>query len=102
MDLLYYKTLLALLHAPFLTAFNALPDVPDPPASLLVAYVTITPQGNKGPTQAANYRPISLLNMDLKIYTKISTMRIITLLPSWVSLDQVGHVLGQNNTIKSN
>lgn len=43
----------------------------------------------------SNYRAISLLNVDAKIYAKMPASRLLPLLPKLVSLDQVGLIPGR-------
>lgn len=77
----YYKTLLPHLHATFLWAFNTIHSVPAIPCSLLAAHIVVIPKGDKGPMQVANYHPISLLNVDVKICAKILAPRLSHYLP---------------------
>ena len=42
-----------------------------------------------------NWRPISLLNVDYKMYTKILTNRLATVLPILVHPDQTSSVVGR-------
>lgn len=71
---------------------------------MLEAHITVIPKTDRDPTQAANYRPISLLNVDIKIFSKILANRLLPLLPSIVSHDQVGFLPGRearDNTLKA-
>jgi len=40
------------------------------------AYISLIPKSNKDHTQCSNYRPISLINVDLKIIIKAVTGRL--------------------------
>lgn len=42
------------------------------------------PKGDKDPKQVSNYRPISLLRVDVKIYAKILASRLTTYLPKLI------------------
>lgn len=69
--LLYYKTFIEKLAPKFLAAFNSIRDGQMMPAETLMAHITVVPKEGKDPSQCSSYRPISLLNVDLKILTKI-------------------------------
>lgn len=83
--------------------FNSLGSGINFPRDSLSAHITVIPKDGKDPTLCGSYRPISLLNTDLKIFTKILSTRIQLHLPSLIHLDQVGFVPtreARDNTIK--
>lgn len=47
---------------------------------------------DKDPTECANYRPLSLLNSDLKIYAKVLARRIQDHMPLLINCDQTGFI----------
>lgn len=65
---------------------------------MTLAHITLIPTEGKDPKQWANYRPISLLNIDLKLLAKLLANRLAALLPSVVHGDQVGE--GRDNTTR--
>lgn len=68
------------------------------------AYITVLPKPNEDQTQCANYRPISLINLDLKIHAKLIANRLRSSIPFLIHLDEVGfvpHREARDNTIKS-
>lgn len=70
---------------------------------MLEAHITVIPKEEKNPTQTANYRLISQLNVNIKIFSKILVNRLLPLFPSTISRDQVGFIPGyesRDNTIK--
>lgn len=71
---------------------------------MLEAHISVIPKEGKDPTNTGNYRPISLLNVDVKIFSKILANRLTPLLPSLVSTDQAGFVIGRearDNAVKA-
>lgn len=67
----YYKSFADLLAPGFLKAFNTLSTNSCPSETLLEAYISVIPKQNKDPANVANYGPISLLNMDVKLFSNI-------------------------------
>ena len=50
---------------------------------------------DKDPNLCGSYRPISLLNNDVKLLAKVLSRRLETCLPSIISEDQTGFILGR-------
>ena len=93
--LLYYKTFQEKLISKFLEAFNSLKEGHQMRRETLGAHIAVIPKEGKDPTVCASYRPISLLNIDLKIFSKIIANKLATNIPSLIHPDQVGFVLGR-------
>ena len=62
--------------------------------------INLIPKKNKDPRLLKNWRPISLLNTDYKIITKVLASRLKDILPSVINPDQVAYLknrfIGQN------
>lgn len=100
----YYKCYAEFLAPCFLKAFNTLSTAPCPSDTLLEAYITVIPKDDKDPTNVTSYRPISLLNVDGNLFSKILATCLSYHVPAWVGRDQVGFVRGRearDNTIKA-
>lgn len=88
----YYKTFLPLLLPYLRKLFNAfLQDTPIP-LEMQRSFISLIPKPDKDPSLCANYRPIALLNSDLKIFTKLLSNHLNMILPSLIHKDQVGFV----------
>jgi len=57
--------------------------------------ISLIPKKNKDKTILENLRPISLLNVDYKILTKVLAKRLEKVLPKLVNPDQTGYVKGR-------
>ncbi|XP_030050794.1 vomeronasal type-2 receptor 26-like [Microcaecilia unicolor] len=60
------------------------------------ALITVLPKPGKDPLQPGSYRPISLINVDLKLLAKILAERLAVVIPKLVGTDQVGFVKGRS------
>uniref|UniRef100_A0A8C5PGP4 Reverse transcriptase domain-containing protein n=1 Tax=Leptobrachium leishanense TaxID=445787 RepID=A0A8C5PGP4_9ANUR len=91
----YYKEFQDLLLPPLLATLNALnSDTPFHPHTLC-ATITVLPKPGKDPAVCESYRPISLLNSDVKLLARVLADRLKLCLPRLVHPDQVGFIPGR-------
>lgn len=96
----YYKQFLPTL-GPCL--FNALGSQTALPRETLRAHVSVIPKDGMNPASCGSYRPISLLNLDLKLFTKMLVSCLQHHLQQLTNLDQVGFIPpreAHDNTVK--
>ena len=60
------------------------------PQSLREASISLILKKNKDPIHCDSYRPISLLNVDVKILAKLLALRLDKFIPQIISPDQMG------------
>lgn len=65
---------------------------------MLRAYVVTIPKRGKDSNTPANFRLISLLNIDVKVYAKLIAKRLADIIPTLVQYDQMGFVRGQQTS----
>ena len=92
----FYVTLWQVIGDLVLAAFNDTFTVKELSPSQKQAIITLIHKDGKDPMLINNYRPISLLNVDYTILTKILSKRIKNLLNGIVSVDQVGYLKERN------
>ncbi|XP_053546007.1 uncharacterized protein LOC128638168 [Bombina bombina] len=63
---------------------------------LLEAMITVIPKPDKPKDNVGSYRPISLINVDIKIYAKILANRLNPILPKVIHPEQAGFIRGHN------
>ncbi len=68
------------------------------PDSFSQAVITIIHKKGKDPLKCSSYRPISLLNTDYKLITKMIVKRLETCLPLLVNPDQTGFIINRLST----
>ncbi len=67
------------------------------PPTLSEASISLLLKSDKDPLLCGSYRPNSLLNVDLKILSKILAQRLQQVLSSIISTDQMGFMLGRHS-----
>lgn len=58
------------------------------PLDALRAHISLIPKDGKDPSQCGSYRPIVLLNTDLKLFAKILASRLLLHIPQLIHKDQ--------------
>lgn len=97
---IFKEELIPIIKRTFNVVSTSVPLVPQS----LQAYISLIPKPEKDLTLCGNYRPISLTNIDLRLYSKIITNRLTPMVPAYVHLDQVGFIKGRearDNTLKT-
>uniref|UniRef100_A0A8C5WHL5 Reverse transcriptase domain-containing protein n=1 Tax=Leptobrachium leishanense TaxID=445787 RepID=A0A8C5WHL5_9ANUR len=100
----YYRTFLKTLGPYLLRSFNAIDEGTSFPAEALRATISLIPKPGKDPLSCSNYRPISLINNDIKLMAKMLARRLNPILPSLIHPDQVGFVPlrgARDNTLRA-
>lgn len=88
----YYKSFSNLL-SPYLTnMYNEAFVLRHLPDTLSEATISLLLKKDKDPLLCSSYRPISLLNVDFKILSKVLAVRLQTVLSSIIGMDQTGFV----------
>lgn len=62
------------------------------PSTFHEACITLILKEGKDPTECSSYRPVSLLNVDVKILAKVLARRLENIMPSIISEDQTGFI----------
>ncbi|XDV14300.1 hypothetical protein PO909_002470 [Leuciscus waleckii] len=91
----YYKTFSASLAPVLKDMYNEAFHQRCLPDTLSKATISLIPKKGKDPLLCGSYRPISILNVDLKILAKVLALRLQRLMPSISSLDQTGFMPGR-------
>ncbi|CAN2391860.1 Reverse transcriptase (RNA-dependent DNA polymerase) [Pristimantis euphronides] len=87
-----------------LKSFNSISSGCPFPPQALQATITVLPKLGKDCSYCNKFRPISLFNIDTKLYAKLIALRLRPYIPKLVQPEQVGFVMGRearDNTIKS-
>uniref|UniRef100_A0A8C5PAU0 Reverse transcriptase domain-containing protein n=1 Tax=Leptobrachium leishanense TaxID=445787 RepID=A0A8C5PAU0_9ANUR len=91
----YYKKYREILLPRLARSLNAIKDGTPIHTQALQAAIAIIPKEGKDTSLCTSYRPISLLNCDLKLFSSVLAMRLQPYVPHLVRKDQVGFVPGR-------
>ena len=93
----FYKTLLDSLKEPLLKMYLHSAETGSLPCSLYAANISLILKKGKPPDECGSYRPISLMNVDSKIFLKILAKRLEDYLPLLIGPDQTGFIKNRNS-----
>ncbi|XP_060542068.1 integrin alpha-9 isoform X1 [Pantherophis guttatus] len=96
----YYKSLQEEMVEPLKELFNNIQQGGEVPPTWKTAFISLIPKEGQDHTDSKNYRPISLLNTDYKIFAKILANRLMTVMQQMIHHDQTGFINGRQ--MKSN
>uniref|UniRef100_A0A8C5MRY5 Reverse transcriptase domain-containing protein n=1 Tax=Leptobrachium leishanense TaxID=445787 RepID=A0A8C5MRY5_9ANUR len=91
----YYKTFKKILLPHLTNLFNALRGETRLHPDMTLADIALLPKEGRDASRPENYRPISLLNFDIKLLAKILADRLNPMLTSLIHPDQVGFIPGR-------
>lgn len=77
----YYKSFFPLLIPHMCKLFNAFLQQTPIPSDMQRSFLTLIPKPEKDPSLCASYRSIALLNSDLKIFSKLLSIRLTLFYP---------------------
>uniref|UniRef100_A0A670KLE6 Reverse transcriptase domain-containing protein n=1 Tax=Podarcis muralis TaxID=64176 RepID=A0A670KLE6_PODMU len=92
----YYKILKDYLTLPLMEVCNQIMGGGRAPETWKEAFITLIPKVETEKTQLRNYRPISLLNVDYKIFADILASRLKKVLNEVIHKDQAGFLPGRH------
>lgn len=84
-----------LIGPPLLNMINTAIDKGAFNSSINSAIITLLLKPNKDPSECGNYRPLSLLNGDVKLYAKVLASRLEGFLTKLIHNDQTGFIKGR-------
>uniref|UniRef100_A0A3Q0RT11 Uncharacterized protein n=1 Tax=Amphilophus citrinellus TaxID=61819 RepID=A0A3Q0RT11_AMPCI len=97
----FYKEFWSVLKPSFLRMVAQIQNNHTISPNMNSANISLLLKPGKDPTLPSSYRPISLINVDLKIICKVLSSRFRKLTPSIIHPDQMGFIKGRlsaNNT----
>lgn len=88
----WYKTFREILIPLLKNCFNQVLKGGETPVSWRQAVISVIPKPGKDRTECGSYRPISVLNIDYRLFASIMTKCLENIIPELIDLDQTGFV----------
>uniref|UniRef100_A0A3B4EY79 Reverse transcriptase domain-containing protein n=1 Tax=Pundamilia nyererei TaxID=303518 RepID=A0A3B4EY79_9CICH len=88
----WYKAFRTQVTPVLLNCFNHTLRTGVAPQSWREAVISIIPKDGKDTKECSSYRPISILNVDYKLFASILAKRLESIIPELIDLDQTGFV----------
>ena len=93
---LFYLKFIDIFGPILVNIFNLCYEKGNMSPSQKLSYITLLCKDKNNATSMRNYRPISLLNIDRKVLSKIITNRLTNVLPSLISISQTCSIKGRS------
>ena len=93
----FYKAFGHILAPILVRVYNDAFEKGQLPPSFAEASISVLLKKDKDPLLCGSYRPISLLNVDFKIMTKVLATRLQQVMPDLVHPDQTGFITGRHS-----
>ena len=88
----FHKCFQERLIPPLLLLFSDIIINQSMPLTMRQATISLIPKPGKDHLQMSNYRPLSILNSDCKLFAKILAQRMDNVITSLVHIDQAGFI----------
>lgn len=92
----YFKTLKERIKVPLLNTYNKILEKQKYLPTGNKAHIKVIPKPGRNPENTASYRPISLINIDIKLMSKILADRLEQIMPSLIHNVQAGFPKGRS------
>jgi hypothetical protein len=91
----WYQTFADSLIPILLPLFNAVFQGASPPPSWSQTLISLIPKPDRDLASLSNWRPITLSNCDVKIFSRMLTSRLAVVLPDLIAFNQAGFIKGR-------
>lgn len=92
----FYKTLKEEITGSLHTLYNSMMNGEQYFPTCREAHIKVLPKKGRDPEQPSSYHPISLINQDAKILSKILANRLAEVIPKLIDPSQAGFVKGRS------
>lgn len=94
----FYKMASDTISSTLLSVFETIADGGQYLRSGFQTHIKLIPKKGKDPTELGSYHPISLLNLDSKLLSKMYAQRLALMMPKLIHPSQVGFIKGCSAT----